>query len=398
MNKHSNQIHLMTTICIGLLISFSVCALCQTNTQVPFKFNGHIIIPLKVEDSKELDVIVDTGYPGYLTLTHSELGDELGLEFSGKPRALRGGGSSKTTTANISRGVRFSIGDIEYKQQMIVVIDEKREDSLYNFDGAIGSLIFLDYVVEINFDKSIIYLSDPGTFKPKDGWMEIPIIVDKNIPFIETRIDTDNHSDIPVKLFIDTGGRLNLALIKNESTNLISPNKAINALAGIGLSGELYGEHGRISGLSIGKYFIKDIVTLFIEKNEVPDIGIEFDGLLGIETLYRFNQIYDYANNRIFLKPNKYFSDPFEINMAGIFLLEKYNGDKYVFDVIENSPGFYCGLKKGDKIISINGKNATDYNLFEAKNIFKQEGKTVKLLIQRDTERFEKTILLKRII
>jgi C-terminal processing protease CtpA/Prc len=84
--------------------------------------------------------------------------------------------------------------------------------------------------------------------------------------------------------------------------------------------------------------------------------------------------------------------------MAGLFIIEINNGDKLIVHVDDNSPGSEKGLRKGDKIISINGKNAADYNPYEVNKIFTQEGKTLKLIIERDSNRIEVKINLKRIL
>lgn len=400
MSCFSKIINFKNLILIGLILFFSGNATSQTVAKIPFIFNGHILVPMKVNDKIELNFMLDTGFTqDIFTLTHSELVEELGLKLEGDPIPIRGGiGNQKITQIYMLKGLKFTHGNIKFENQNSMLIDESRKESYYNFDGAVGSLIFKNYTVEIDFDNSMLNLYEPGSYKPEGEWAEIPLILKNNAVGVNAKLNIIGGEKIPIFLIIDTGGRPNVLLFKKSSQNIMPPENSIHTLGGIGVRGEVFGNVGRIQDLTFGPFVIKSIPTLFISINENPGLSRLCDGILGLGTLYRFNQVYDYANKRLYVKPNKYFSDPFDLNMAGLHIIIKNNGDKFIVYVDDNSPGSEKGLRKGDKIISINGKNAADYNPYEVHKIFTQEGKTLKLIIERDSNRIEVNIKLKRIL
>ncbi len=400
MSCFSRTMNFKSLTLIGLILFFSGNAISQPAAQIPFIFNGHILVPMKVNDKVELNFMLDTGFTqDSFVLTHSELVEELGLKLEGDPIPIRGGiGNQKITQFYMLKGLKFTHGNIKFENQNYMLIDESRKESYFNFDGAVGSLIFKNYTVEIDFDNSMLNLYEPGSYKPEGKWTEIPLISMNNAVGVNTRLNIIGEEETTIFLIIDTGGRPNALLFKKSSQNIMPPENSIHTLGGLGVRGELFGDVGRIQDLTLGPFAIKSIPTLFISTTENPGLSRSCDGILGLGTLYRFNQVYDYAHKRLYVKPNKYFSDPFELNMAGLFIIENNNGDKLIVHVDENSPGSEKGLRKGDEIISINGKNAADYNPYEVHKIFTQEGKTLKLIIERDSNRIEVNIELKRLL
>ena len=150
-------------------------------------------------------------------------------------------------------------------------------------------------------------------------------------------------------------------------------------------------------------YQFKDVISSLFGKNEIKDTmpileELQCDGIIGIGCLYRFNMIFDYAHNRLFIKPNKYFYDPFEMNMAGMAIEEMGSGAHVVYFVVENSPASDQELRKGDVLEKVNGKNIDLFDYLELKKVFEQDGKTVKIQIRRDGKSQKIKLRLKRII
>ena len=142
-------------------------------------------------------------------------------------------------------------------------------------------------------------------------------------------------------------------------------------------------------------------------------------GSLGGEILRRFTTIFDYPNQKIYLKKNGNYNDPFHFNMSGLDFqqdgmlwekdlinLESKNKDnagtgtevinnnlqyKFVLKplfsiagVRKDSPADKAGLKKGDKLISKKRKKTTDMTLQKIMEMMKSdEGKPINMLIER---------------
>ena len=84
------------------------------------------------------------------------------------------------------------------------------------------------------------------------------------------------------------------------------PAKTEEMVLGRGLSGDIYGKKGTVSKLIIGPYELLD-VEASIAPAAVRSRQDDADAVLGIGALRRFNLIFDYANKRLFLKPNRRF-------------------------------------------------------------------------------------------
>src|ERR1700694_918179 len=100
----------------------------------------------------------------------------------------------------------------------------------------------------------------------------------------------------------------------------------------------------------------------------------EFDGVIGSEILRRFKVIFDYSRQRMILEPNRYFSESYEHDMAGMLLVTERTGFR-VRQVIENSPATAAGLHEGDFISAINGKPAFSLTLEQMRVMFIREGR-----------------------
>lgn len=100
--------------------------------------------------------------------------------------------------------------------------------------------------------------------------------------------------------------------------------------------------------------------------------------------LYRFNLIVDYNHRRMFVKPNAYFSDAFELNMAGMSLAETPGGETVVYQVIEGSEAARKGMRKGDVVTAVDGQAVNVYDYLELRKIFERDGSTVVVDIVRD--------------
>ena len=165
------------------------------------------------------------------------------------------------------------------------------------------------------------------------------------------------------------------------------------------------------------------------------DKNIGRGGSIGSDIIRRFTLVLDYKSNRVYLKKNSQFDDPFNINMSGIeiqhkglqWISEGYeenptinnnfynsNGDKmannfkykyelkpiYVITSIrKNSPGDSAGLQKEDVIVKIDGKNGYNFSLQQINELLKsEEGKIVEFEIDRKGKIMKFKIQLKDVL
>ncbi len=368
--------------------------------RIPFRVSsGLILIHVRINEAKELKMYLDTGMSAaVVVLFHKELVEELGLK-NAQSVLLGGAGSGERKQGTLAPGAKVRVDELEMVNQMVVVFDDSRETSPWQVDGIIGKTFFDKYLTWIDYENSIISLYEPAEAQVDGPFRQIPVNLDTGFPIMEATLSLDSQKEIPVKLVFDLGHRNALFLNVNEKRGVLTPRPTVRGLAGRGIQGEVPALIGRLPELNIGPFSLKNIPTSFL----APGSNIGFsrdrvDGDIGQLVFNRFNIILDYAHKRIFLAPNASFDQPYEYDMSGMVLEQDREDIYYVVYVIENSPAAEKSIIKGDKIISINGKDIRDYKYGEVFALLRQDGRDVRLTVDRSGERLEKTITLRRLI
>jgi len=373
----------------------------QPKVVLPFEYDGRIVIPMKVNNSDEMDIIFDSGISQakMMLLMHKEMIEELELKIIKTVAGARGVGKGKNVDIHLASNNSIKLDGLTIDKMMIAVMDQKRDSSLFHNSGVIGNALLLNHVVEIDFDTNNFKLYDSDGFNADDSWEEISIEIEKNLPVIKTLINIDGKKEIPVKLIVDTGGRGGLMLATNSKAQLTKPNKTIYKLSGTGLRGAVYGDHGRITETKFGSHRIPRELSSWLPASEVPILGeLSGDGAIGIDFLRRFNLIFDYRNKRILIKPNKNFSKISDINMGGLSIVEMGSGERIVFHVIKGSQAFKKGIKKGDELIKVNDILLSSLNMFKVEELFKENRKRIRVEYLRKDKKSSVVLKLKRML
>jgi hypothetical protein len=279
--------------------------------EVPFKVERNkIILPVRVHNSRELKVILDTGmhFTGLL-LYNTDLNDSVILEQATEVLVPGAGTDSGSPALMIDSGT-FHVGKIEFVDQRIIVLQSDRMKGLPS-DGVTGYSLFGTYVVEVDYDRMLLILHDPDTRTIESSWESLPLTFKDNmIPWLEATINVSGNAEIPVSLYIDLASSEALELLVRDNMKYALPQKLEDYYLGTGLSGDIYGQKGRISSLKIGSFYLKDIPTAFAPA-EVRSKQEGADGVLGNNVLRRFNVIFDYEKERLYIKPTTHFAEPF---------------------------------------------------------------------------------------
>ena len=100
------------------------------------------------------------------------------------------------------------------------------------------------------------------------------------------------------------------------------------------------------------------------------------------------------------LEPNRFMSDSEEYDMSGMLLIDE-GTDFRTFKVrrtIENSPATLAGLREGDIISAVDGKSTSNLMLEQVRQMFKQKGRSYRLTVERDGQKIQTKIRLRRLI
>jgi len=174
------------------------------------------------------------------------------------------------------------------------------------------------------------------------------------------------------KLMIDTGASHGLFLDTQSSSKIVIPPRNINCTIGKGLGGLITGRLARVRSLHMGRYGISNMIASFPDPNSYVDTLrtghlVYRNGSIGGEVLSRFQVVFDFPREKVYLKPNHSFRKKSYYNMSGITV--KATGsqlhDFLVVEVRENSSAFTVGIRVGDKIFSINNTLTNEMDLSE---------------------------------
>ncbi|MEJ2904012.1 aspartyl protease family protein [Pedobacter panaciterrae] len=361
-----------------------------------------IIIPLYINNKGPYNFILDTGV-GPLVITDTTIVKDLNLKDL-RPIKITGLGKGIEIDAFLSNELSAKVGkaSIDYIPTAILKTDIL---GLSNFMGIriyglLGYYFFNSFTVEINYSSKRVIFSLPGTKKKIKGDI-VPLQIINNKPYINVELDTKELGIINAKVVVDNGASHAISLETLNEKPFPVPANSIPANLGIGLSGPISGNVGRVPKIRIGNFVLKDVISSYPIYDDVAakTFILNRNGNLGADILSRFNVTFDYANEIMYLKQNQSFKRPFEHDMSGIevYVEEDPNKRYFISRIEPNSPAQLAGIHEGDEIISINFSSAKTLNLNDiTKTLRSGDGRGIFLSINRNGELLIKLIKLKK--
>ncbi len=374
---------------------------------IPFEYkNNLMVVNLVFNGVFPLEFIFDTGAE-HTIFSKKKITDLLGIKYHRK-FTIYGSDMNVKLIAYLVRGIQLKIADLTLSNHSMLVLEKDyfhfEEIAGMTIHGILGSDVFRSFIVKIDFKKNQISLFKPKSFKENlKKYEKIPIEIFKHKPYITATTRFPNDSTLQLKLLLDTGASIPLLLHTNTDRRMVLPDNLIRGNIGMGLGGFLEGAVGRINELKIGSFNLKNVITNFRDLPEDADTTLLFNrnGILGNQILSRFSIIIDYQKQMLYLKPYKNLDEAFEFDKSGIFVVA--GGHKlntyFIHEVIQDSPAWKAGIRKGDRIKKLKGMPAQLFSLRHIGNILsKKEGKKVKMVIIRKGERLKVAFRLRKLI
>ena len=210
--------------------------------------------------------------------------------------ALKTDSSSKDKDI-ISSKNQLDIAGLHWDSIDIHIYDKNMS---YREDGLIGNSLFLDKIVEINYDKKLIILHE--TMPEIDtGFSRHEIIMDGAVPMIQAGIATKDTSFMGWFVF-DTGDSGN-GWIDDSTASRYKLYRGSNKFFAFGDRVFV-----KLPELKVANLSFSNISAILAKKGtHTRDLS-----LLGNSILKRFNVILDNRNGYIYLKPNSLKNAPFD--------------------------------------------------------------------------------------
>jgi hypothetical protein len=401
----------------------------KSSVKLPFKLvKNLIILPIKINGTS-LNFLVDTGIKETILFSLDE-GSKLPL-YNIEKLKLKGLGSKGSIEGLKAYRNTLSVNGLEFRNQEVVVI----LDQEFNFssvlgievNGIVGYQFFNQGIIHIDYDKKQIIVYNPKKYNEKkiiSGFSAYDFMLEEYKPYIKLQVQI-NDKMFDAKCLIDSGNSDGLWLFSGKSEDIVVPERNFEDYLGRGFSGDVYGKKASVNALSLGDYNFKNVVTAFPYQESYSDLKMVANriGSVGGEFLRRFNVIFDYQNQKLYLKKNKYYNEKFRYNITGItvhhagmqwfkeeikseglFLSTNMNKTnnflkdlKYNFrltplyeilSIRKNSTAEKAGIQPGDELVEVNGRIVSRMSLDGINQLLRVDGqKEVRLIVLRNGQK-----------
>ncbi|HLT72082.1 MAG TPA: aspartyl protease family protein [Cyclobacteriaceae bacterium] len=368
----------------------------RRKVQIPFELrNNLIIVPVVLNGMLPLKFVVDTGVQTGI-LTQKAFSDILNLQYSRK-YIIAGPGGKGVVEAYVTNNVSLDLPGVHGTGHALLVLNEDYLE-LRNYlgtdvHGILGYELFSRFIVEINYEKKLLIVSSPSRYKIKGSYHRVPITVEDTKPYVVTNVTLSTGETIRAKLMMDSGASHGLLLEPQSDPRITVPAKSVSSQIGRGIGGEIMGKVGRIKSMELGDYLVKGPVANFPDPNSYMDslkIGnTSRNGTIGGEIMSRFNIVFNFSKEEIFLKKNSSFKKKFYYNLSGL-IVKAIGSDLNTFEIAEvreQSTAQQADVKAGDLILSINGVATNRLDLNQVLGLISTKpGKRINLQINREGE------------
>lgn len=285
----------------------------DASISIPFKMhNGKPLMELEI-NGKKATLMIDNGILwDQVWLLGSPLVEELALKPV-EESSIEGAGEGDPTQAYTSTNLTLKFPNIVFYEQPVMV-SPPAAGFAKMFPGADGQLcntFFRHFIVEFDFVNNEIILHDPDKFKYRGRGSVLDMRANESgtysIPFTFTMCDGKTYAD---RVDIDFGGIYPLKIALNNRNNIQVPAGAEETFS-YGAQGKTAEFRAKIRNMKIGKYKFNHVAAIFGDE-KTSRVHPDNLGVVGLPLFMKFNIIFDYFNNKIYIKPNKNFKSPFD--------------------------------------------------------------------------------------
>lgn len=397
-------------------------------TVIKFKLiNNLIFIPMNV-NGVELNFMLDSGIAETLLFSL----ENKNVDFKNIEKiTFKGLGETVSIEAlkSIKNDIRIGKHFIDKSHTIYLVLDESfniSQDIGIPVNGIIGYYFFKNHPIEINYiKKTITVYKDKSKFPKKvNKFSDFQLSIEVNKPYMNADVEM-KHEKQSSKLLLDLGNTDSVWLFPALIKDFIYNRPNIDDFLGRGFSGDIFGKRSRINSLYIGKFKLNKPIASMPDEYSIQHLKLVKDrkGSIGSEILRRFTIIFDYQDQKIYLKSNKYLNDPFLIDGSGLEVKQdglvwekeqveiqtaKKSQATNEINVINNRPDSFqykftlkpvflvsgtrkdspaqkAGIIKNDKLMKIDNKQAKDMTLNKIHLILKTNvSRKVNLEIERN--------------
>jgi hypothetical protein len=307
--------NMLTRILIFSIFIYNLLFTCYAVSQgvyiIPIHTERNVTyISVNIADVEIPRIIIDTGMPfDGIMIYNPAYRDTFDMSEAFRVE-IGGAGDEEDSYAFMIDSVKFTVAGLEMTNQSFIMLQNDRFKG-FPSNGIIGNSIFGHFMTEIDYDRNRMILYDSHDIKVDSSWTEIPLYFkENNIPWIDAYASIEDEMPVKFSMYIDYASGDAVEILEKPNMKFSLPEVTHEAYLGTGLSGDIFGKKGRIAKLIIGPYELKNVTAVF-PPAKTRSKQKNADAILGNNLLRRFNLIFDYANKKLYIKPNSFFDEPF---------------------------------------------------------------------------------------
>jgi hypothetical protein len=348
----------------------------------------HVLVPITV-GGHEFWCNPDTGFSALLALDDAKA-VAAGLSIApgiptpdGNPPAA----GDRSTTATVV------IGGVHFPAHPIIV--RRFPEEAPDMDCIMGVALLRRFVVEFDHMTPRIVLHDRAAWRPPHGAESIPLVfrTNPNVPYVDIQLAlTGGGATVPLRVVPDTGAAFYAAALVGDAAKRVQAELlTVPALTYTDSRvTQLFAARPaavRVGGLSVA------LPVVAVVEGSLGG-GAIADGLLGSGFFRRFTAAFDFDGRMMHLLANDRLKQPHSYDATGVGLVRR-EGRHVVVQVLAGSGGAAAGVRVGDALLRIDGRDASGLTPVQIRGLLNVDGATRRLLLERGGQRVTIDVRLK---
>jgi hypothetical protein len=352
---------------------------------LPFDYTArHVWLRASIDGGPEQDFLFDTG--ASVTVLDSAFAAAHGIATEGRMQAAGAGASGSASFARLaSLTVRAPDGDgVEVRDVRVAVLSVNPMFAPYfwrEMAGIVGYDFISRFVVTIDYDRGLLVLHDPKTFRYSGTEAPLSMVMNGVVPALRctlvaspsglARPNVDGRYEGLFRLDVGSSSTVDLHAPFAKRYALERLLRDAHPVSGAGFGGNFTNTLGRAWAMAIGPYRWPDPMVSASHASEGAFASEEFAGNIGNRILERFRVTLDYDGRRVWLEPGGRYRERDSFTRAGVLLVRE-NGRVEARSVLPRSPAARAGLREGDEVTSVDGRALAQWSLRELEELFER--------------------------
>ena len=249
---------------------------------------GLIYVQASLNGSQPLWMLLDTG--SSVTVFDESVSKALGIPFLGEGNAYGPGQGSAQKLAFTSHAtLRFAGEELGDQTVATLPLEWFSREVGRSTDGFLGSNVFRNYVVEIDYANQVLRLYDPATYSYSGSGQRLPLqFIWREIPTVRAEVVAIDGTAITGVFLVDSGATTAIWLTKafsNAHPDFLSAQETTEALKVVAVGGELSARVGRVPAIRLGGFVVSMPLTQFSQNTSGIFAAPDITGSIGAQML-----------------------------------------------------------------------------------------------------------------